>query len=144
MSPSLHRGMKAKRPPACVLAEMETGPRWGDLSRPALSLLYGPLHHHSQTVNPSTNWHAAADMWFLSSDFTTGLDSAEVTPRNTLIVDLGSVRIENGYASGVAKNMKRPCPWCSLDVMRLSAFRHFERRGSVFDWARFGLMQISC
>lgn len=120
MSPSLRWGMEAKKTPACVLGEMETSPRWGDLSRAALSLLYGPLHHHIEAVNPSSNWPAAADMWFLSSDFTTGLDSAEVTPiaaRNMLIVDLGSVRIENGYASGVAKHMKRPCPWCSWDVM---------------------------
>lgn len=52
-------------------------------------------------------------MWFLSCDFTTGLHSAEVMPivvRNQLVVDLGSVGVETGYASGVAKLMKRTCP----------------------------------
>lgn len=52
-------------------------------------------------------------MWFLSSDFTTGLHTAEVIPMvvsNRLVVDLESVWIEIGYVSGVAKHMKRTCP----------------------------------
>lgn len=129
MSPSLRRGVEAKKSPARVLREMETGPRWGDLSTAALSLLYGPLHHHIEAVNPSSNWHSAADMWFLSSNFTTGLDSAQLTlimARNALIADLGSGvkfrerRIVTRYVSGLAKHMRRAtCSWCSSDVMRM-------------------------
>lgn len=119
-SPSLWQGIAAKKLPACVLAEMETGSSWGDLSRAVASLLYGPLHHQKEAVNPSWNGCAAAEMWFLSSDFATSLCSAEVMPivvRNRLVVDLGSVWIEIRYVPGVAKYMKRTCPWCSLAVM---------------------------
>lgn len=38
----------------CVRGETETRPGSDDLSNGAPSLLYGPLHHHAEAVNPSS------------------------------------------------------------------------------------------
>lgn len=85
--------------------------RWSDLSRGPPSLLYDSLHHRIEAANPHSNCCAAADMCFLSSGFTSSLDIVTI---NTLIVDLGLVGIASGCASGVAKHMRRMCPWHSM------------------------------
>lgn len=40
----------------CLCFQRWKPAQWlGDLSTAALSLLYGPLHHHTDAVNPSSN-----------------------------------------------------------------------------------------
>lgn len=49
-----------------------------------------------------------------------------------LIADLGSVRIEAEYASGVLKHKKKAGP---LVFLRCERSRTCDRRGSVYEWA---------
>lgn len=148
MCPSLRR-----RSWLLVLSEMEAGRRGGDLSAAALSLLYGPLHHRANAVNLSSNWHATADMWFPSSDFTTIFSGGDghIVARVALIADLGSAakfregRGAIGNVSGVAETYKRRTrTWGFLDVLVMFLLASPPRRSDrVLFQARFLLLSVA-
>lgn len=115
--------------------------RWS-INGGSISPLRPSLHHHIAAVNPSSIWRAAADMWFLSSHFTAGLDSAEVALIVTAITDRWSgvsckVQRAGRRKTGcqVLRNIwrGRVCgPHVSWDVMRMWVYWNLWKGVSVY------------
>lgn len=94
----------------------------------------------AQAVNPSSKWHTATDMWFLSGDFTTGLDSTSgptPTEHRWLIWDrpIGQVSQSSGRRRLAA------CPNPPRCECNQTCDRQWVR--SWVGTAQFGFMQIS-